>query len=805
MNLTLGAVAAAAMLWSAVASAEVRCIASDEGLAIALHDAQIVPYLTIELVQNTYHLDNTVWHSTHGNETNQGTTLLGGYTSNCAGRSIAVGNTVLRDDSLASGDTDGVTGALNLLLIEGITFEVPTTFGSNVSYSFSPTLTIQRSAFVGGGMLTFSAADDLNDPGGSLTAYVENTLVAGNAYGGFGCGIGGYALGGLIGIEVINSTIVDNAGSAGVCGVGIDPGVVALDVVNSIVWNNSGVDIQNNSTATGLVDVIYGSHNWPGIGSEVNSLHLDPQLKADYHLTEPTSPAIDSGTTNVPLGLTLHDLDGGPRLVGLGVDRGAFESSVKANFAPKVKNTDDSGPGSLRQAMIDAIANGSGFISFDIDSVNGCGPHLIVLQSELPDITVPLYISGYTQNGALRYDLDYGFDATICIAIKAASTSVTHAFRVPATGAAGASAVIEGFDFGGFGVAPVVVFDGTDNAVTGNRFGVINGVEYTEPYDIFAGSGVSGMTIGGSDAGSRNLILTATTAGVWLDDDGATHAANHNQIVGNYIGMGWANGQLVAHGNTGIGVNVRGSFNTIADNFIGYNGDDGVQFAGTLAHHNTLTGNTIGGTSANDGNGANGVTVQGDAHDNDIIANTIDYNTLRGVRVVNGLHKRISKNYIAGNGALGIDLGEIGVAPIDDDSMLPAPDYANRGQNFPVPTGAIGGHFRGTASASLTTTPGDYKIEVFGAFTCDDSHHGEGAPFIASRTIRVPLPASGNINTKDFSIDIAAPGEPLLNMPPLITMTATDVAGNTSEFSRCEAYVDDTLFADGFDPSPFAF
>ena len=136
----------------------------------------------------------------------------------------------------------------------------------------------------------------------------------------------------------------------------------------------------------------------------------------------------------------------------------------------------------------------------------------------------------------------------------------------------------------------------------------------------------------------------------------------------------------------------------------------------------------------------------------------------------------------------------------DDDANPPAPDYANRGQNFPTPTGAIGGHFRGIATGTLTTAPGDYTIEVFGTFTCDSSGHGEGAPFLASRRVNVPLPSTGDQNTKNWSIPIESPGAPLLRMPPLITATATDAAGNTSEFSTCEPYIDDTIFADGFDP-----
>ena len=61
-----------------------------------------------------------------------------------------------------------------------------------------------------------------------------------------------------------------------------------------------------------------------------------------------------------------------------------------------VTNTDDSGPGSLRQAIIDANDNpGKDKIVFNIPSP---GPHTIQPESGLPWITDPVIINGSTQN-----------------------------------------------------------------------------------------------------------------------------------------------------------------------------------------------------------------------------------------------------------------------------------------------------------------------------------------------------------------------------------------------------------------------
>ena len=72
-----------------------------------------------------------------------------------------------------------------------------------------------------------------------------------------------------------------------------------------------------------------------------------------------------------------------------------------------VTNTNDTGPGSLRQAILDANANaGTDTIDFNIPAVtdSGCnavtGVCTIQPTSALPTITDPVIIDGYTQPGA---------------------------------------------------------------------------------------------------------------------------------------------------------------------------------------------------------------------------------------------------------------------------------------------------------------------------------------------------------------------------------------------------------------------
>ena len=72
-------------------------------------------------------------------------------------------------------------------------------------------------------------------------------------------------------------------------------------------------------------------------------------------------------------------------------------SALSANTYT-VTNTNDSGAGSLRQAITDANANpGMDTIAFDIP---GAGVHTIAIAGPLPSFTSPVLVDGFTQPGA---------------------------------------------------------------------------------------------------------------------------------------------------------------------------------------------------------------------------------------------------------------------------------------------------------------------------------------------------------------------------------------------------------------------
>jgi titin len=156
----------------------------------------------------------------------------------------------------------------------------------------------------------------------------------------------------------------------------------------------------------------------------------------------------------------------------------------------------------------------------------------------------------------------------------------------------------------------------------------------------------------------------------------------------------------------------------------------------------------------------------------DVTANVIGPNSSAGI-LLEGGQLKISANSIAGNGGLGIDLAPLGVNVNDPGDGDTGP---NGGQNYPVLSSArtIGGAT--TVTGAFNSRPNQsYVIELFASPSADPSGHGEGATFIGQLT--VVTDAAGNASLS-AAIPTAVP------IGQVITATATDGQGNTSEFSN---------------------
>lgn len=780
------------------------CVSNNSQFAAALASAEAVP-TTIKLVQGTYDFSGTAWDNGQSFAVSAANTkVLGGYTSGCATRHIARGNTILEDTNTSGRPFVIVHGDLTL---EGLTWHTsPYIDANNIGdEDFGPPpgtidlppgteLLVRRNAFINADILFDWGQDD--DVGGTIR--VVDSLFVENA----DCAAAFDVIaGGTPDVDIINNTVIGELCASDHYQDGWGYGLPNLYAYNNILHSSGAYDVYTNSGAWYLVDNMINHYHGPAPISEVGTLTGNPQLDSSYRPIEtPPSPVINTGSNEAPGGLPNSDLDGGPRIVGTAVDRGAYESSVDDELLLSVTNASDSGAGSLRAAIQSANINGAGLITFNIGS--GCGPHVITLASELPALTSGALINGYSQTGASDNDLDVGDDAKICVILEAGNSGVTRALRVPTSAADNVSASIRGIGFSGFSDAAIDLEGGQNHFVAGNHFGGNIGGHTMQPngIDIRVGGNAHDATIGGDDDANRNIIGDATQSGIVL-----LSGTHNDQIVNNYIGVGWniSGGNYTDRGNASRGIRILGGGNTVSGNLIGDNVQAGILVDGGSAISNTIDGNFI-------GEDADGVVLgNGDAgiHFTDENGFAASYNTIRynaiannggaGVWADSGVQNKIRKNAIHDNGGLGIDLGTQGVLPNDDDGQNF--EYANRGQNYPVLTRAAGAPDRGRISGTLTTVPGDYVIDVYASPSCDASGYGEGALWFKGATVTVPATQSGDQGTATFGIVVTRSTPPLLVAGEAISVTATDADGNTSELSACMSYIDDVIFADGFD------
>jgi hypothetical protein len=348
----------------------------------------------------------------------------------------------------------------------------------------------------------------------------------------------------------------------------------------------------------------------------------------------------------------------------------------------------------------------------------------------------------------------------------------------------------EGNLISGNGLNGVLIINGGTATLEGNRIG-------TETQGLFAlpnaangviVSGASGSAIGrpaGISSGPAfvNVISGNGTNGVRLRS-----GASGNTIQNNWIGINSA-GQKLPNLNAGVQINDGAVSNLVGGsgtfvfqvNWIGGNVGDGVLLADPGTTGNSIFNNSIGyGPYANPaGNSGCGVRVTAGASGNHIgdiavgAGNLIAFNSLAGVFVESGTANTIRANSIWANGALGIDLAPAGVTAND---ACDADTGANDLQNFPVLSSASSSSGTVTAIGTLNSVGNaSYTLDLYGNTECDPSGYGQGRFFLG--TAQVPTDGSC---AASFQVQ-GNPGFPVT----FVSVTATDSAGNTSEFSPC--------------------
>jgi hypothetical protein len=319
------------------------------------------------------------------------------------------------------------------------------------------------------------------------------------------------------------------------------------------------------------------------------------------------------------------------------------------------------------------------------------------------------------------------------------------------------------------------------------------------------------IVVGGTTPDDRNVISGNGRNGV-------LHASSvRHDIVGNYIGTDVDGTREIPNDLSGVrldgsttvrdnvvsgnrldGIELHSAFNEVRGNLVG-TGASGASPLGNLRHGVSIDGggeNTIGGP-VGDGNtiafnGGHGILIRR-ASLNLVKRNEIFSNGADGVAVVEvppfgAIWNTISENAISSNTGLGIDLGDDRVTPNDPGD---ADSGANHLQNFPenLQVSADGT----TVTGELNTIPDrSYTIEVFENTSCDSSGFGEGEEWIGSTDMST---AGGN---SSFSVLLSSP----LEAGSIVTATATDADGNTSEFSPCETPSGTIIVRKATVPSP---
>ncbi|MFL6547035.1 MAG: Calx-beta domain-containing protein, partial [Candidatus Udaeobacter sp.] len=147
-----------------------------------------------------------------------------------------------------------------------------------------------------------------------------------------------------------------------------------------------------------------------------------------------------------------------------------------------------------------------------------------------------------------------------------------------------------------------------------------------------------------------------------------------------------------------------------------------------------------------------------------------------GIEVLGGNGNSIRGNSIFSIARLGIDLDGNGVTPNDPGD---SDSGGNKRQNFPLIISVIAGPDKTPISGTLNSAPNaTFAIDFYSNASCDSSGNGEGAMPFGLSSIPVTTDANGN-GIFDVTLSI------LLRPGRVITATATDQFGNTSEFSPC--------------------
>ena len=169
-----------------------------------------------------------------------------------------------------------------------------------------------------------------------------------------------------------------------------------------------------------------------------------------------------------------------------------------------VDSTADSGPGSLRQAILDSDAATGGTNTIDF-AIPGQGVQTIALASPLPAISTAVLVDGFSQPG---------YAGTPLIELSGEYAGSGNGLTITSSGS-----TIRGLAIVDFAAGAGVMIGGlaaTNNTIEANDIGTDTTETQDEPngIGILILGGASDNLVGGTSAGVGNLIAFNTGAGI---------------------------------------------------------------------------------------------------------------------------------------------------------------------------------------------------------------------------------------------------------------------------------------------------
>ncbi|BAQ60477.1 alkaline phosphatase [Geminocystis sp. NIES-3708] len=645
---------------------------------------------------------------------------------------IRSGSLILNNTSFSNNGATGGTGANNGQGLGGAIFAVTDALKTQAGLTTAPTVNVNG--------ITFSNNTALNN-GGISTGSTFNNV---NLYGT---------------VNVLSTLSINDVTVNEIAGTAIFTVSLSSPTPGDVTFNLATA----NNTATA--------------GSDYTAVALTGQTITAGQTSKTFTVNIASGNITAP---------GETFFVNLSNISGATAGDTQGvgTITPVqtiVTNTNDSGEGSLRQAILNANAiAGANTITFNIAS---SGVQTITLNTALPEITGQVTIDGTSQPG---------FTNSPIIEINS-NNNVGNGLSL---GGGSSNSVIKGLIINRFTNIGILI-NSTGNKIQGNYIGTnATGTSGAgNSFGVFVNSGnnniIGSDEDGINDTNEGNLISGNGNVGVLF-------FGNNNFARGNYIGTNVNGTSAIGNGVHGVYIgssnHTIGGVTTTARNIISGNGFSGVAiYADTPsnASNNIVQGNYIGtDVSGNNslGNGSgSGVRVTG--ANNTIggtasgAGNKIAYNQGNGVVILDGTGNQgnsILGNSIFSNTNLGIDL--VGNNTVEPNDLNDPDTGINNLQNYPL----LIQYSTGLVKGSLNSTPDtDFRIEFFSNTTIDPSGNGEGQTYLGFQQV-----TTGNDGNVDFTFT-----------PPTgssnITATATDINDNTSEFSRSTSAPVVTIVANG--------